>query len=349
MTGVSLPRPRAGTDNAEVPLIDNAVYVDGARIADPTSLDQTFEYLRAKGGLGWIGLLRPTNDELTTVADEFGLHRLAVEDARTGHQRAKLERYGDTLFVVLRPAWYEDATETVEFGELHVFVGRDFVVTVRHGDAPDLSHVRSRLETEPELLARGAEAVLYAILDEVVDQYEPVIRGVENDIDEIEDALFSDTRMALSRRIYELSSEVIAFQRGTQPLAGMLDALQRGGEKYGVDVELQRLLRDVADHVIQVTDRIASFRAILTNALTVNATIVTQRQTETALEQNDQVKKISGWAAILFGPSLVGAIYGMNFDHMPELHWALGYPFALALMAATSLTLWRIFKWRKWM
>ncbi|WP_154795943.1 magnesium and cobalt transport protein CorA [Occultella kanbiaonis] len=332
-----------------MPLIDNAVYVDGARIADPTSLDQTFEYLRAKGGLGWIGLLRPTNDELTTVADEFGLHRLAVEDARTGHQRAKLERYGDTLFVVLRPAWYEDATETVEFGELHVFVGRDFVVTVRHGDAPDLSHVRSRLETEPELLARGAEAVLYAILDEVVDQYEPVIRGVENDIDEIEDALFSDTRMALSRRIYELSSEVIAFQRGTQPLAGMLDALQRGGEKYGVDVELQRLLRDVADHVIQVTDRIASFRAILTNALTVNATIVTQRQTETALEQNDQVKKISGWAAILFGPSLVGAIYGMNFDHMPELHWALGYPFALALMAATSLTLWRIFKWRKWM
>ncbi|TDE88836.1 magnesium/cobalt transporter CorA [Occultella glacieicola] len=332
-----------------MPLIDNAVYVDGARIADPASLDQTFEYLRTTGGLGWIGLLRPTDDELTTVAEEFGLHPLAVEDARTGHQRAKLERYEDTLFVVLRPAWYEDATETVEFGELHVFVGHDFVVTVRHGDAPDLSRVRSRMETEPDLLARGAQAILYAILDEVVDQYEPVIRGVENDIDEIEDALFSDTRMALSRRIYELSGEVIAFQRSTQPLAGMLEALQRGEQKYGIDVELQRLVRDVADHVIQVTDRIASFRAILDNALTVNATIVTQRQTETALEQNDQVKKISGWAAILFGPSLVGAIYGMNFDHMPELHWALGYPFALALMAATSLTLWRIFKWRKWM
>lgn len=332
-----------------MPIIDNAVYVDGRRIADPASLDQTFEDMRAEGGMGWIGLLRPTAQELDTVAAEFGLHGLAVEDARKGHQRAKLERYGDTLFVVLRPAWYDDDAETVEFGELHVFVGRDFVVTVRHGEAPDLARVRRRMEDEPDLLRRGPEAVLYAILDEVVDQYEPVVRGVENDIDEIESALFADTDTPLSRRIYQLSGEVLSFQRGTQPLAGMLEALLRGGDKYGVDVELQRLLRDVNDHVLRLADRIAGFRAMLDNALTVNATIVTQRQTETALQQNEQVKKISGWAAILFGPTLIGGIYGMNFDHMPELHWAWGYPAALALMAATSLTLWGVFKWRRWM
>ena len=332
-----------------MPIIDNAVYVDGRRIADPARLDQTFEYMRAEGGMGWIGLLRPTAQELDTVAAEFGLHGLAVEDARKGHQRAKLERYGDTLFVVLRPAWYDDDAETVEFGELHVFVGRDFVVTVRHGEAPDLARVRRRMEDEPDLLRRGPEAVLYAILDEVVDQYEPVVRGVENDIDEIESALFADTATPLSRRIYQLSGEVLSFQRGTQPLAGMLEALLRGGDKYGVDVELQRLLRDVNDHVLRLADRIAGFRAMLDNALTVNATIVTQRQTETALQQNEQVKKISGWAAILFGPTLIGGIYGMNFDHMPELHWAWGYPAALALMAATSLTLWGVFKWRRWM
>ncbi|GAA4775292.1 magnesium/cobalt transporter CorA [Microbacterium gilvum] len=335
--------------NGRVPIIDNAVYVDGRRIADPASLDLTFEYLREKQGMGWIGLLRPSAEELETVSSEFGLHALAIEDAQTGHQRAKLERYGETLFVVLRPAWYVDETETVEFGELHVFVGRDFVVTVRHGEAPDLSRVRRRMEADPELLARGPEAVLYAILDEVVDQYVPVVRGVENDIDEIESALFADTGTPLSRRIYELSSEVLSFQRGTQPLSGMLDALLRGGEKYGVDVELQRLLRDVLDHVLQLGDRVAGFRTVLDNALTVNATIVTQRQTETSLQQNEQVKKISGWAAILFGPTLVGAIYGMNFDYMPELHWVWGYPAAIALMAATSLGLWGVFKWKRWM
>ncbi|MDN3310241.1 magnesium and cobalt transport protein CorA [Microbacterium oryzae] len=332
-----------------MPIIDNAVYVDGVRIADPPSLDMTFEQVRAQDGMAWIGLLRPTAEELATVAAEFDLHALAVEDARKGHQRAKLERYGETLFVVLRPAWYIDATETVEFGELHVFVGRDFVVTVRHGDAPNLARVRQRMEAEPGLLALGPEAVLYAILDEVVDQYAPVVSGVENDIDEIEDALFTDTDTSLSRRIYELSREVIAFQRGTQPLGGMLEGLLRGGEKYGVVGELSQLLRDVHDHVLRLNDRIAAFRAILDNALTVHATIVTQRQTETSLQQNEQVKKISGWAAILFGPTLVGGIYGMNFEHMPELEWAWGYPMALALMAVTSATLWGVFKWRRWM
>jgi len=332
-----------------VPIIDNAVYVGGHRIQNPESLELTFEYMRSKGGMAWIGLFRPTQEEIQQVAAEFSLHPLAVEDALNGHQRAKIERYGDILFVVLRPARYIDATETVDFGELHVFVGPDFVVTVRHAESPDLARVRQRLEHQPELLARGPEAVLYAILDQVVDEYEPVIDGVQNDIDEIEDALFGAADPRLSQRIYELSSEVISFQRATDPLPVMIESLLRGGEKYGVDVELQRSLRDVLDHSLHLRDRLASARPILSNALTVNATLVTQRQTETALLQNEQVKKISGWAAILFGPTLVAGIYGMNFKHMPELQFVWGYPAALLLMLATSVVLYAVFKGRHWL
>ena len=332
-----------------MPIVDNGVYVAGKRIENPQSLAETFEYTRAHHAMAWIGMFRPTPDEIAQVADEFSLHPLAVEDALSGHQRSKLERYGDVLFVVLRPARYIDSTETVEFGELHVFVGPDFIVTIRHAESPDLSRVRRRMENEPELLARGPEAVLYAILDEVVDEYAPVVEGVENDIDEIEDALFENGGVTLSKRIYDLSREVITLQRAVAPLTDMLDALQRGAPKYQVDLELQRALRDVHDHALRVIDRTAAFRSILDNALTVNATIVTQRQTDTALVQNEQVKKISGWAAILFGPTLVGTIYGMNFTYMPELDWPLGYPLALALMAATSITLYVVFRRRHWL
>ena len=332
-----------------MPIVDNGVYVAGKRIENPSSLAETFEYTRAQHGMAWIGLFRPTPEEIAQVADEFALHPLAIEDALTGHQRAKLERYGDILFVVLRPARYVDASETVEFGELHVFVGPDFIVTIRHAESPDLSRVRRRMEQEPELLALGPEAVLYAILDEVVDEYTPVIEGVENDIDEIEDALFEHGGVSLSKRIYDLSREVIMLQRAVTPLADMLESLQRGAPKYEVDLELQRSLRDVHDHALRIIDKASAFRLILDNALTVNATIVTQRQTDTALVQNEQVKKISGWAAILFGPTLVGTIYGMNFEYMPELAWPLGYPMALGLMAATSLTLYWVFRKRHWL
>jgi magnesium transporter len=332
-----------------VPIVDNAVYVAGRRIENPASLQETFEYMRSRGGMAWIGLFRPTPEEIQQVAAEFSLHHLAVDDALSGHQRSKLERYDDILFAVLRPARYMDDTESVEFGELHVFVGPDFIVTIRHAESPDLARVRQRLEATPALLALGPEAVLYAILDQVVDEYQPVVAGVENDIDEIEDVLFTGGDTALSQRIYELSREVIVFQRATQPLAGMLESLLRGGDKYNVDVELQRSLRDVHDHSLRITDRIASFRSILENALTVNATLVTQRQTDTALVQNEQVKKISGWAAILFGPTLVGTVYGMNFRYMPELDWPLGYPLAVALMAATSVTLYAVFRKKHWL
>ncbi len=336
-------------------LVDNAVYVDGQRTADPGSLEETYELLRDRRGMAWIGLYRPDVAEIRSVAAEFDLHPLAVEDAIAAHQRAKLERYGATLFTVLRPARYVDDTEQVEFGELHVFTGEDFVVTIRHAESPDLGRVRDRLEQAPALLRRGPEAVLYAIMDQVVDEYAPVVAGLENDIDEIEDQLFKGDP-AVSRRIYELSREVIEFQRASRPLLDMLTSLEAGFDKYRVDLELQRSLRDVHDHAIRIVERADSFRALLQNALTVHSTLVAQQQneemrglTETSLAQNEEVKKISAWAAILFAPTLVGTIYGMNFDHMPELHWQIGYPLAIALMLITSVTLYLVFKRRSWL
>ncbi|MBT2517955.1 magnesium and cobalt transport protein CorA [Streptomyces sp. ISL-90] len=338
-----------------MPLIDNAIYQGGVRVATPATLEETFESRAEHGGFAWIGLYRPTDAELEAVAKEFDLHHLAVEDARKGHQRAKLERIGDTLFVVLRPARYLDDTEEVEFGELHVFVGRDFAITIRHAESPNLAKVRRRLEGNPELLTKGPEAVLYAVLDEVVDEYLPVLAGLENDIDEIEEQLF-DGDPAVTRRIYDLASEVMEFQRATRPLVDMFSALERGFEKYGVDVELQRYLRDVLDHSIRAVERGESFRQLLQNALAVHATLVGQRQneemrrlSETSLTQSEEVKKISSWAAIIFAPTLIGTVYGMNFDVMPELHWTFGYPFAIVLMVGLASGLYLVFKRRGWL
>jgi magnesium transporter len=336
-------------------IVDNAIYVDGRRAVEPRSLRETYEALREEHGVAWIGLYRPTEEEFASVAGEFGLHELAVEDALEAHQRPKIERYGDTLFVVLRPARYVDAPEEVEFGEIHVFLGEDFVVTVRHGEAPALSEVRRRLEADPELLRRGPEAILYAIMDRVVDGYTPVVAGLENDIDEIETEVFSGNP-GVSRRIYELSREVIEFQRAIKPLPGMLTRLIAGFEKYEVDPELQRYLRDVQDHAIRVVEQVDGFRELLQNILSVNLTLVGLQQneevkalTEASIAQNNEVKKISAWAAILFAPTLVGTVYGMNFDYMPELHWVLGYPFALLLMVLVSVTLYLVFKRRGWL
>ncbi|MER5561427.1 magnesium and cobalt transport protein CorA [Streptomyces sp. NPDC002506] len=337
-------------------IVQSALYRDGRHIASHDTLAETFRRLReTPEGMAWIGLQRPSESELLSLAAEFDLHELAVEDALEAHQRPKLERYGDTLFVVLRAARYLDAPEEVDFGELHVFVGRDFVITVRHGAAPDLSAVRRRMEEDPDLLALGPEAVLYAILDAVVDGYAPVVAGVQNDIDEIETEVFRGDP-EVSRRIYELSREMVEFQRATRPLVGMLHALMAGFAKYGTEEELQRYLRDVADHVTHISERVDGFRQALTDILTVNATLVTQQQNaemralaEAGFEQNEEIKKISSWAAILFAPTLVGTIYGMNFENMPELGWGFGYPFAILLMAVVCVSLYFIFKRRRWL
>jgi magnesium transporter len=349
-------RPAVVAPPVEQSVVDAGIYRDGKRIASPSTVADAAQLLRDDPGtMAWIGLLRPSEAQLLAVADEFGLHELALEDAIVAHQRPKLERYGDTLFVVLRPARYLDDVEEVEFGELHLFVGSNFVLTVRHSQAPDLAAVRHRMEDDPELLSRGPEAVLYAILDSVVDGYAPVVAGLQKDIDEIETEVFrGDPKV--SQRTYELSGEVIEFQRSTRPLLAMLERLVAGFGKYGTDEELQRYLRDVADHVTTAAERVDGFRQMLGDILTVNATLVNQAQneeikhlTEASYAQNEEVKRVSAWAAILFAPTLIGTVYGMNFDHMPELHWGLGYPFALALMVLTSVTLYMIFKRRGWL
>ena len=348
--------PEAAPTAVSDSVVDIAIYRDGKRVASPPTIADAYRaLLREPDAMAWIGLYRPSEAQVLAAADEFGLHELAVEDAIVAHQRPKLDRYGDTLFVVLRAARYLDDVEEVDFGEIHLFVGPNFVLTVRHSQSPDLGAVRRRMEDDPDLLRLGPEAVLYAILDSVVDGYAPVVAGLQNDIDEIETEVFrGDPKV--SQRIYELSREVVEFQRATRPLLGMLEALATGFDKYHTDDELKRYLRDVVDHATIVAERVDGFRQALGDILTVNATLVAQAQneemrrlTETSNIQNEEVKKVSAWAAILFAPTLIGTVYGMNFDHMPELHWLLGYPFALALMVLTSVGLYAIFKRRGWL
>ena len=305
--------------------------------------------------MAWIGLYRPTDAQMLQVAEEFGLHEVALEDAIVAHQRPKLERYDETLFVVLRAATYLDEVEEVEFGEIHVFMGPDFVITVRHSETPDLGAVRTRMESNPELLGLGPEAVLYAIVDSVVDGYAPVVAGLQKDIDEIEIQVFRG-EPGVSRRIYELSREVIEFQRSVHPLLGMLEGLQAGFEQYGTDEELRRYLRDVHDHAIIVAERVDGFRQDLTDILTVNATLVNQAQNEeikaltvSTYNQNEQVKRISAWAAILFAPTLIGTIYGQNFANLPGAGESWGFALSLVLMLGVSLLLWVIFRRRGWL
>ncbi|MCY7325860.1 MAG: magnesium/cobalt transporter CorA [Microbacteriaceae bacterium] len=325
------------------------------RIASPGTVHETVVELgRHPGSLGWIGLYRPDAAELHELARQFGLHDLTLEDAINARQRPKVEQYDGITFLVLKAARYVDETETVEFGELHLFVGPNFVITLRHAEAPDLRSVRSRLEAHPQLLARGTDAILYGILDAVVDGYRPVVEGLENDIAEIEAQVF-DGHPNVSRRIYELTREVIEFQLAVLPLADLLDTVRETFDQNTDDPVLHQYLRDVADHVARVSERIDRFRQLLRDILTVNATLVAQRQNDEMQRvgvasnlQADQTRKISGWAAILFAPSLIGSVYGMNFRYMPELEWYYGYPFSIGLMIAVSGALYVVFRKRDW-
>jgi magnesium transporter len=326
-------------------IVDHAMYRDGERVVAPDNLSELNAACRGGEGIAWVGLYRPSPEEFATVAAEFGLHPLAVEDATEAHQRPKLERYGDMLFLVLRPARYVDETETVEFGEVHVFAGPEYVITIRQSEAPDLAAVRRSLEARPDLLRRGTGVIVHAIVDRVVDDYGPVVLGLQNDIDEIETDVF-DGSPTVSRRIYDLTREVIAFQRATKPLDPILKGLMEGP---GIAEEEKRYIRDVEDHALRIEGEVYSFRELLQNILNVNLTLETKALSESANTTNEEVKKISAWAAIFFAPTLVGTIYGMNFKDMPELKWAVGYPYALGLMVALSAGLYVLFRRRHWL
>ena len=323
-------------------IVDRAIYRDGRRVAEPPEL------LGMRGACGdgvavaWVALYRPTEEELSAVAREFELSDRSLEHAMHTHQRPKLERYGETVFCALRAARYIDRAETVEFHEVHVFAARRFVITVRHGEAPDLPALRRSLESQPDVLARGPVAILHAIMDRVVEDYAPVVAGVQHDIDEIEDEVFGGTA-DVSRRVYELSREVIALQRATSPLVAMLDRLLGDA---GADERMD--LRDVQSHALRVVEQADAFRQLLQNILSVNLTLETKALNEASNLQNEEVKKISAWAAILFAPTLVGTVYGMNFDRIPELAWRFGYPYALLLMVGMAVTLYAVFRRRNW-
>jgi magnesium transporter len=325
-------------------IVDRAVYRDGTRLAEPRELAGMGRASQDADEVGWVALYQPTEQEFADVVREFDLPQRSVEDAVRAHQRPKLERYGETLFCVLRAARYLDETETVAFSELQVFAARQFVVTVRHGDAPDLPGLRRSLETRPDVLRRGPLAILHAIIERVVDDYRPVLDGIESDIDEIEESVFGG-KAEVSRRVYELSREVIAFQRATRPLAPMLERLMIDRP---LDEDTRMHLGDVQDHAIRVVEQGDALRQLLQNILNVNLTLETKALNETSNAQNEEVKMISAWAAILFAPTLVGSVYGMNFDAIPELRWRFGYAFAIGLMIAVAATLFALFRRRHW-
>ena len=335
-------------------VIDSGVYVGGTRVGGRLDPVDAVREARSQGGIAWISLSRPRPEELQALAEILKLHPLAVRDSLKGHQRSKLERYDDLLFVVLQPARYYDDRETVECSEVDLFVGTDYVVTVDSDDHVDDEVVRTKLEQHPEILAKGTSAVLWAMLEHILLEYRPVLVGVENDIDEIEDEIFSHNE-GVSKRIFKLQREVIDLQHATSPLPDMLVRVQADIATAGGEASAPPF-HEVEDSARQVIDRVEVFRRTLDAALGVHSTLVEQanneamrRMTEHSITQNDQVKKVSSWAAILFAPTLVGTIYGMNFAYMPELDWTWGYPMALCLMVATSTTLYFVFKGRGWL
>jgi magnesium transporter len=322
-------------------IVDLAVYRDGKREGD-VSLDHAFEACRVPDTLVWIGLHEPTEEEFDSVRREFGLHELAVEDAMKGHQRPKLEVYeDDQLFVVLKTARYFEP-DVLEFGEILIFVGDQYVVSVRHGEASPLHGVRLALEKRPELLRCGAGSVLHAILDRVVDDYAPVLTNLDIDVTELEAQAFADeSPYGLTERIYRLKRQVINLHRATGPLAEVLGRLSDGRYPQ-VHEDMRPYFRDVYDHLLRAVQTADQFRELLTSILEANLTQVSVRQ-------NEEMRKISAWAAILAVPTLIAGIYGMNFNHMPELHWRVGYPGAVLLMVLISVGLYGYFKRIEWL
>jgi magnesium transporter len=322
-------------------IVDCAVYEQGRRRAGALDLHEALQGCRREEAFAWIGLYEPTEDEFDSVRREFGLHELAVEDAINAHQRPKLEVYGDTLFLVLKTARYVDSEEIVQHGEILVFLGDGFVITVRHGEGTALHDVRERVEAKPDLLRCGPGVVLHAIVYRDVDDYVPAIEGLRQDIEEVEADVFSPERGSSARRIYLLKREVLEFTRATAPLVEPVAALAQG--RYAlVHENVQAYFRDVQDHLVRIDEQLEGFRDLLTSVLTANLSQVT-------VQQNEDVRKISAVVAIIAVPTMIAGVYGMNFDNMPELSWRYGYPLVLGVMAAVCLALFRYFKRVGWL
>jgi magnesium transporter len=322
-------------------IVDCAHYREGVRQHEgQLSPEAAAACVAGDGDFVWLGLFEPTVEELREVGQLFNLHELALEDAYRAHQRPKLEDYDDSYFIVLRPARYDDAKEEVEFGEIMLFVSRTYVIAVRHGAASELKGVRRHLEEHPELLGYGPAAAVWAIVDKVVDDYQPVVDGIDNDITEVEGEIFSEGSDS-TQRIYFLKREVIEFHHATAPLLAPLEAIERGAFP-NMDEQLRRYFRDVADHARRVDEQVNAQRDLLTSILEANLALL-------GVRQNEVVRTISAYAAIVAVPTFIASIWGMNFTHMPELDEPWGYWVALGMMAVVVVGLFTFFKRIRWL
>jgi magnesium transporter len=323
-------------------IVDCAHYKDRQRAHEGMlDLERACECISSGQGFVWLGLFDPDPEELERVANAFNLPELAVEDAAHAHQRPKLEEYDGSFFIVLKTAEYDEEHEEVDFGEIHVFLGPNYAVSVRQGHAANLGPARRRLEEDhADLLDAGPASVAWAVLDQVVDAYEPVVGGIDDDIEEVEQDVFAGTGTP-TERIYFLKREVIEFHRAVAPLLAPLEALERGAYPQ-IDPRLRGFFRDVADHARRVDEQVMSQRELLTSILEASLALVTVRQ-------NEVVQAISAWAAIIAVPTFFASIWGMNFTHMPELHLVFGYPMALGVMLTCTVLLYRFFKRIGWL
>ncbi|MEV6052643.1 magnesium/cobalt transporter CorA [Streptomyces sp. NPDC052107] len=347
-------RPRVDLSHpARSPLGSSVVncvtYQDGVRVPQCTDLVDAVRMVRKTGeGFVWLGLHEPTDREFAGIAELFDLHPLAVEDAVEAHQRPKLEHYGDTLFAVFKTVCYVEheqltaTSEVVNTGEIMVFVGEDFVITVRHGRHGSLGPLREELEAHPYQLAKGPAAVLHAIADQVVDDYLNVTDAVQADIDLLETEVFSENNARLDPgRIYQMKRELLELKRAVVPLGRPVEDLATRPIRV-VAPEIQAYFRDVLDHLIRAKEQIAAFDELLNSILQAHLAQVT-------VAQNEDMRKITAWAAVIAVPTMVCGVYGMNFDHMPELHWRFGYPLVMAVMATACLVLYRGFRRNGWL
>jgi len=326
-------------------IVDSAIYRDGRRTDGPADLSDALDQARATGdAFLWVGLHEPSEAEFAHVASEFALHPLAVEDALKAHQRPKLEVYDDSLFVVLKPIVYEPESDRVSSGELMVFMGDSFVVTVRHGEGAPLAEVRRRLEADREVLKHGPTAVLYAVSDAIVDHYLDVAGELQVDLEELEADVFAPSGgnpANTAERIYTAKRQVLEFRRASGPLAGPVARLTAGSVPF-VNERSQPFFRDVNDHLLRSNEQVEGLDRLLSDVLSAHLA-------QMGVRQNDDMRKISAWAAMAAVPTMVAGIYGMNFDHMPELRWEGSYPVVIVVMAGIVAGLYRVFKRRGWM
>ena len=340
---------RRASEHVERVIGDCAVYEKGLRQSDRLPLAQAAAAAKDTSGFVWIGLQQPTEADLADVAVQFDLPALAVEDAVKAHQRPKLEIYDGVVFIVLRPVTYIDRDELVEVEEIALFLGSHFVVSVRHGRTGLLTRVRRELDAgrHPSDLT-GPTAVLYRVADLIVDQYSEVARAIDDDVAEIEAQVFGERELDHAERIYKLKREVLEFRRAVLPLVDPMHRLMTGSVP-GVAAESRQYFRDIHDHVLRAADEIERHDRLLSDILQANVARVSVGQNEVAVRQNEDMRKISAWAAIALVPTAIAGIYGMNFDNMPETRWHYGYFIVLSVIAVACLALYRSFKRNGWL